>query len=123
MRQEDKKIPRKRIKHNPARVMLRIVSVKGKCIAGHEPGQVFDLGDGLILGYSGRGKTLCPSAYHTVFPGYRVLRHGGVHPWEADKDVLTIQCPDPFNPVVMELRRVDEPEAKLPCEEESWQGD
>lgn len=119
MTHEEAGKPRKQTKHNPAKVILRIVSVKGTCVAGHELGQVFDLGDGLILGYSGGAKTLCPSAYHAVFPGYRVLQHGGVHPWEADNDVLTVPCPDPFNSVVMELRRIDEPETKFPRKEES----
>jgi len=104
----------KQVKNNPCKVVLKIVSVRGTCVAGHEPGQEFDLGDGLVLGYSGGEKTLCPSAFSAVFPGYRVLRHGGVHFWEADEDVLTIPCPDPFNPVVMELRRIDEPETKFP---------
>jgi uncharacterized repeat protein (TIGR04076 family) len=104
----------KTLKNNPCKVILKIVSVRGTCIAGHEVGQEFDLGDGLILGYSGGAKTLCPSVYHAIFPGYRVLRHGGIHPWEKDEDILTIPCPDPFNPVIMELRRIDEPETKFP---------
>jgi len=106
----------KEIKNNPCKVILKIVSVRGTCVAGHEVGQEFDLGDGLVLGYSGGGKTLCPSAYNAAFPGYRVLRHGGVHYWEADEDTLTIPCPDPFNPVIMQLRRLDEPETRLPPE-------
>jgi uncharacterized repeat protein (TIGR04076 family) len=104
----------KQVKNNPCKVILRIISVRGTCIAGHEVGQEFDLSDGLILGYTGGEKTLCPSAFGAAFPGYRVLRHGGIHPWETDEDILTIPCPDPFNPVIMELRRVDEPPTKFP---------
>jgi uncharacterized repeat protein (TIGR04076 family) len=37
-----------------------------------------------------------------------VLRHGGEFPWEENKDKAHVACPDPFNPVVMELRRVKE---------------
>ena len=101
------------LKNNPCKVILRVISVKGTCVAGHEVGQEYDLGDGLVLGRSGNGRTLCPSAFYAVYPGYRALRHGGIHPWETDEDILTVACPDPKNPVVMELMRVDEPETRF----------
>jgi len=113
----------KPLKNNPAKVILRIVEVRGKCRAGHEVGQEFDLGDGLVLGYTGGAKTLCPSAYNAIFPGYRVLRHGGIHPFiaEKDEDVLHVPCPDPFNIVVLQLRRIDEPETRFPRKgQENW---
>jgi len=91
---------------NPEKVILRIVSVKGTCAAGHFAGQEFDLGKDFLLGVSGDPQALCPSAFHAIFPSWRVLRHGGEFPWEKDRDKTTIACPDPFNPVVMELRRV-----------------
>jgi len=46
------------------------------------------------------------SAFHALFPSWRVLRHGGEFPWEEDKEKTCVACPDPFNPVVIELRRI-----------------
>lgn len=93
---------------NPEKVILKILSVKGTCAAGHREGQEFDLSQDFIVGRSAGPHTLCPSAFYAVFPSWRVLRHGGEFPWEEDKEQTRIACPDPFNPVVMELRRVKE---------------
>jgi len=93
---------------NPEKVILKIVSVKGTCAAGHYVGQEFDLSKDFLLGLSGDPQAICPSAFHAIFPSWRLLRHGGEYPWEKDRDKTTIACPDPFNPVVMELRRVKE---------------
>ena len=91
---------------NPEKVILKIISVKGTCAAGHFVGQEFDLSKDFLLGVSGDPRAICPSAFHAVFPSWRVLRHGGEFPWEEDREKTTIACPDPINPVVMELRRV-----------------
>jgi len=93
---------------NPEKVILKIISVKGTCGAKHFVGQEFDLSRDFTLGGSGDPRALCPSAFNAIFPSWRVLRHGGEFPWEEDKDKTTIACPDAFNPVVMELRRVRE---------------
>jgi len=92
----------------PMKVVLKIVSVKGTCAAGHREGEEFDLSKDFTLGFSGEGKTICPSAFYAAFPAWRVLRFGGEFPWEPDKDKTCIACPDPINPVVMELRRIRE---------------
>ncbi|MFB3886454.1 MAG: TIGR04076 family protein [Thermodesulfobacteriota bacterium] len=93
---------------NPEKVILKIVSVKGICAAGHRVGQEFDLSKDFMLGTSGDPRAICPSAFNAIFPSWRVLRHGGEFPWEEDKNKATIACPDALNPVVMELRRVKE---------------
>ncbi|HXX36283.1 MAG TPA: TIGR04076 family protein [Thermodesulfobacteriota bacterium] len=93
---------------NPAKVFLKIISVKGTCVAAHQVGQEFDLNGVFEVGISADGKALCPVAFHAAFPYWRALRYGGEFPWEKDKDVAHVACPDPFNPVVMELRRVRE---------------
>jgi uncharacterized repeat protein (TIGR04076 family) len=91
---------------NPAKVILKIVSVKGTCAAGHKVGQEFDLSKDISLGYSGAPGAICPSAFYAIFPSWRVLRHGGELPYEEDKEKAHVACPDPFNPVMLELRRV-----------------
>ena len=93
---------------NPDKVILKILSVKGTCAVGHQVGQEFDLSQDFILGLSGSPGVICPAAFDAVFPSWRVLRHGGEFPWEEDREKAHIACPDPFNPVVMELRRVKE---------------
>ena len=93
---------------NPVKVVLKIVSVQGHCAAGHKVGQEFDLGKEISVGYTETGTALCPSAYYAAFPSWRVLRHGGEFPWEKDRDTAHIACPDPENPLVVELRRVKE---------------
>jgi uncharacterized repeat protein (TIGR04076 family) len=93
---------------NPEKVILKVVSVKGTCAAGHYVSQEFDLSKDFLLGSSGDPRAICPSAFHAIFPSWRVLRHGGEFPWEEDRDKTTIACPDPFNPVVMELRKIKE---------------
>ena len=93
---------------NPVKVVLKIVSVKGTCNAGHKVGQEFDLSKEFTLGYREDGKALCPSAFHAVFPSWRVLRFGGEMPWEENKDLAHVARPDPVNPLVMELRRIQD---------------
>ena len=88
------------------RVVLKITSVKGKCNAGHQVGQEFDLSKPFTLGITEDGRALCPSAFHAAFPAWRVLRFGGAAPWEEDKDRYLVACPDPLNPLIMELRRI-----------------
>ena len=68
--------------------------------------QEFDLSQDFVLGTSGAPGVICPTAFHAVFPFWRVLRHGGEFPWEEDREKAHAVCPDPLNPVVMELRRI-----------------
>ena len=90
----------------PEKVILKIVSVKGNCAAGHRQGQEFDLSKEFTLGSSPDGKFLCPSAFYAAYPQWRVLRFGGEFPWEENKDLAHVACPDAANPVTMELRRI-----------------
>ena len=70
---------------NPEKVILKIISVKGSCAAKHFEGQKFDLSQDFILGLSGDPRAICPSAFHAIFPSWRVLRHGGEFPWRKTK--------------------------------------
>ena len=66
---------------NPPKVILKIVSLKGTCGAGHKVGQEFDLSKEFTVGFREDGKALCPSGFHAAFPSWRVLRFGGKFPW------------------------------------------
>ncbi len=91
---------------NPPKIILKIVSVKGTCAANHREGQEFDISGSFTVGFSEDGTALCPSAFYAAFPNYRTLRFGGELPWEEDKDKAHVACPDPFNPLIMEIKRI-----------------
>ena len=91
----------------PFKVVMKIHSVKGICEAKHHEGQEFDLSGEVTLGLTGSPKGICPVLYYAIFPNFRVLRFGGAFPWE-EEGVAHVACPDPFNPVVAQLRRVKE---------------
>jgi uncharacterized repeat protein (TIGR04076 family) len=83
------------------RIIARVISQQGTCEAGHRVGDEFII-DPLIAPVG-----LCVWALYTLFPGAEVLQFGGSFPWEKDPDKARIACPDPDNPVVFELRRVE----------------
>jgi uncharacterized repeat protein (TIGR04076 family) len=84
----------------PCDVLVRVVSQKGHCDAGHKVGDEFIVGAKTPEG-------LCSVALHSIFPFFRVLRFGGSHPWQSDPDVIeAVPCPDQKNPALFELRRL-----------------
>ncbi|MFH1002633.1 MAG: TIGR04076 family protein [Chloroflexota bacterium] len=82
-------------------VKLTVVSQQGHCQAGHR------VGDAWVLG-SKTPEGICTGAFHTMQSAYRVMRFGGELPWDEDKDVTYVACPDAKNPVVFEVRRLRE---------------
>lgn len=81
------------------KVKARVISQKGHCAAGHKVGDEYLVGDTTPAG-------MCAWAFYTLFPFVSGLQSGGSFPWETDKDVTTVACPDGGNPVLFELRRV-----------------
>ena len=81
-------------------IIARVISQKGTCEAGHKVGDEFIIGQTTQSG-------LCSWAFYTLFPFPEVLQFDGSFPWEKDPDKTTVACPDPANPVVFELRRVN----------------
>jgi len=80
-------------------VIARVVSQKGTCAAGLKVGDEFPVGE----------KTpdnICSFAHAAIFPFAVALMAGGSFPWEKDPDRTTVACPDPDNPVIIELRRI-----------------
>ena len=80
------------------KLTLRITSQKGHCAMGHQVGQEYD-----VSGTTPAG--VCPCAFTSAYPSIFALMVGGSMPWEQDKDVAHAACPDPQNPVEMEIRR------------------
>ena len=79
-------------------VIVRVISQKGTCAAGHKVGDEFVIGQKTPPAF-------CSWAFHTLFPFAQVLQFGGSFPWEDDPNRATVACPVPGNPVVFELRR------------------
>ena len=56
-----------------------------------------------------KGKTpggMCVSAYNAVAPDIWLFSLGGEHPWDKDKDITEVVCPDPNVGLVFEVKRL-----------------
>lgn len=84
-------------------IIAKVVSQKGTCEAGHK------VGDEFIIEPAKTPSGICPWAFCALFTFAEVLQFGGVFPWEKDPDKTRVACPDPDNPVVFELKRVEMP--------------
>jgi len=86
----------------PYSIVVRVLSVGGHCRFGHQPGDevVFD-GERI----NGR---VCLHALYSFLPKVFAMRFGASFPWLDDEhqDVSTHACPDAYNPVVFEIRRI-----------------
>ena len=82
-------------------IAIKVVSQKGTCANEHK------VGDQWVIG-SKTPEGICLSAFNALLPNARVLMFGGAFPWETDPDVATVACPDAENPVVFELRRLQQ---------------
>lgn len=84
------------------KVELRVIEQKGTCGFGHK------VGDAIVFdGRTVEGE-ICFSALYSVIPKVYAMRYGVEFPWLEDKDAATHACPDAYNPVVFEVRRVRE---------------
>jgi uncharacterized repeat protein (TIGR04076 family) len=83
----------------PYEIEVTVVSQKGTC------GEGYRVGDSWIIG-SKTPAGMCMHAFGAILPIQRVLRYGGEFPWEKDKDVTLVACPDVENPVVFKLRKI-----------------
>ena len=83
------------------KVMATVVGVKGKCNAGHQVGENFE-----ISCHDPGG--LCGFFYHTIFPSLSTFQFGGSYPWWQG-DMIELRCPDSYNLVTLRLERFDRP--------------
>lgn len=80
------------------KLMVTIKDVKGHCNAGHKPGDNFELDC-----YNSGG--LCGFCYHDNFHIISTMQFGGKYPWWSG-DTVEIQCPDHYNLVTFEIKKV-----------------
>jgi uncharacterized repeat protein (TIGR04076 family) len=83
-------------------VVVTVIGQQGHCDFGHQVGDqvVFD-------GRAVQGE-ICLHALYSFLPKVFAMRYGAKFPWLKDKDVATHACPDAYNPVVFEIRRIKE---------------
>ena len=83
-------------------VVIKVISQKGTCEAGHK------VGDEWVIKDIKTPEGICLTAFGCLYPNALSLIVGGEFPWESDPDISRVACPDPYNPVVFELRRLRE---------------
>lgn len=81
-------------------VSIKVISQKGECIAQHK------VGDEWVIKGDLKAARICIAAYNAVHPYVMALMVGGSFPWETDPDMTRVACPDPDNPLILELRRL-----------------
>lgn len=82
-------------------VTAKVISQQGTCAFGHKAGDevIFD-------GETVQGR-ICLHALYSFLPKVFAMRYGADFPWITEnKDVSTHACPDAYNPVVFEIRRI-----------------
>ena len=79
-------------------VSATVISQKGTCSLGHKVGDKFLIADKTPPG-------MCAWAFYTLFPFISALQFGGSFPWEKERGIAIVACPDPDNPVVFKLKR------------------
>jgi uncharacterized repeat protein (TIGR04076 family) len=86
--------------NNGLTIVAKVIKQEGHCAAGHK------IGDEVIFdGQTVQGK-ICIHALYSVLPKVLAMRYEAKFPWLDDPDVATHACPDAWNPVVFEVRRL-----------------
>jgi len=83
------------------KIVGTIKNVKGRCNTNHKKGDIIELS-----GHDSGG--LCGFFYHDIFPSIITLQFGGTFPWSKNPDVVELECPDRYNVVKIELKRIRE---------------
>ena len=83
-------------------MVLKVIKQEGTCAAGHK------VGDEVVINFDENkieGK-VCLHALYSVLPKVFAMAYGAEFPWLEDRDVSTHACPDAWNPLVYEVRRI-----------------
>ena len=81
-------------------IAVKVIRQEGDCGAGHQVGDEV-IFDGLTV----QGK-ICIHALYSLLPKVFAMAYGAQFPWLQDPDVATHACPDAWNPVVFEVKRI-----------------
>lgn len=80
-------------------LIATVIEQKGTCVAGHKVGDKIDLN-------SIWAPKICRPLLKALESQAMVLKYGGDMPWLKDKDIVRVSCPDPENPLVVEIKRI-----------------
>ncbi len=83
---------------NKVKVTVHSIT-QGKCPQGFKVGDSWLIPDGKTPG------GMCAGAYNSVASAIRLFRLGGEQPWDKDKDVTYVSCPDPEVVLIYEVRK------------------
>ena len=86
------------------RIEAKVISQKGRCALGHK------VGDRALFTEEGVEGRICIHALYSMMPAVFAMLFESKFPWLEDPDVKTHACPDAYNPVVFEIRRIREGE-------------
>ena len=83
-------------------IRLKVIKQEGTCAAGHK------VGDEILISYKDNKieGMLCLHSLNSILPKVFALAYGAEFPWLEDPDLSTHACPDAWNPVVYEIRRI-----------------
>lgn len=81
------------------RIVVEVLSQKGKCVAGHKVGDKIVFEDDEVKG------KLCIHAMYSMLPKVFAMKYEANFPWHKDKDNATHACPDGYNPVIFQITR------------------
>ena len=83
-------------------IVLKVIKQEGTCAAGHK------VGDEVIINFDENkidGK-VCLHALYSVLPKVFAMAYGAEFPWLEDRDISTHACPDAWNPLIYEVKRI-----------------
>lgn len=83
-------------------VKVKVISQKGHCALNHNVGDVVTFTESGITG------KICIHALYSMMPGVFAMMFNADFPWLKDPEKKTHACPDAFNPVVFEIKRIRE---------------
>ena len=94
------------------KVIATVKDIKGQCRFGYKVGDIIEYQLN-PKGYDCVPKIVgevCPEAFDSLYRNAFCMLFGGKIPWAKDKERTITQtvCPDPFNPVIFELRQVEQ---------------
>lgn len=85
-------------------IKLKVIKQEGKCSAGHK------VGDEILISFEKneiKGK-ICLHALYSILPKVLSMAYGSEFPWLENPDISTHACPDAWNPLVYEVKRIRE---------------
>lgn len=84
----------------------KITAVHAKVISKEGTCELHEVGDVVKFSETGVEGKICIHALYSILPKIFAMMYEAQFPWLKDPDVSTHACPDAYNPVVFEVRRI-----------------